>query len=439
MERTIKRVTPQIIHLTALQLKRVAAYARVSDSKVAMLHSLSAQISHYSGYIQKQRGWQYVGVYADEAVTGTKDSRAEFQRLLADCRAGKIDMIITKSITRFARNTVTLLETVRELKLLGIDVFFEKENIHSMSGDGEVMLSILASYAQEESRSVSENCKWRIRKRLENGEVVSLRYLYGYNIKKGVVEIDPERAETVKMIFTDYLDGMGGILIARRLNEAGIPSFFGGRWTANRVHEIIRNEKFMGDALGQKSFIADHLTKKSVRNKGQLPQYYAEDVLPAIIEKATFEAAQRVMAGRREHFNIKDTSALRYPFTGKILCDNCGKRYKRKKGVGRFYWQCYTFLYEGKAVCPAKQIPEETLYTATAEVLGLPEFDAAIFAERIAEIRVTEANKLLFVFHDGRTLEHEWQDRSRRESWTDEMRQTAREHALRGHKLQGGF
>lgn len=398
MERKINRVMPQAIHLVAPQLKRVAAYARVSSGKDAMIHSLSAQVSHYSGYIQRQRGWQYVGVYVDEAVTGTKDSRAGFNEMVEDCRAGKVDMIITKSITRFARNTVTLLSTVRELKLLGVEVFFEKENIHSMSGDGEVMLTILASYAQEESRSVSENCKWRIRKRFEKGELVSLRFLYGYDIKKGVIKINPEQSRVVRIIFDDYIGGMGATLIARKLNDMEIPAYCGGRWSATRVNDIIRNEKFIGDALLQKTFISDHLTKKSVSNKGQLPQYYAENVIPAIIDRATFEAAQILRTERGEHFNAKDNSANRYLFTGKIVCENYGKNYKRKKGVGCFYWQCSTFLQDGKAYCPAKQIPEGTLYAATAEALGLAEFDAAVFAEHIAEIRVPKHNKLVFVF-----------------------------------------
>ena len=151
------------------QLKRVAAYARVSSGKDAMLHSLSAQISYYSDLIQNHSGWQYAGVYADEALTGTKDNRENFQRLLADCRAGNVDMVITKSISRFARNTVTLLETVRELKNMGVDVFFEEQNIHSLSADGELMLTILASYAQEESLSASENQKWRVKRNFENG------------------------------------------------------------------------------------------------------------------------------------------------------------------------------------------------------------------------------------------------------------------------------
>ena len=168
MPKTINRVpfAPKLE-----QKKRVAAYARVSTGKDAMLHSLSEQVSYYSALIRQTPGWQYAGVYADEAMTGTKENRAEFQRLLADCREGKIDLILTKSISRFARNTVNLLETVRELKALGVDIHFERERIHTMSGDGELMLSILASFAQEESRSISENVTWGQRKRFADGKV----------------------------------------------------------------------------------------------------------------------------------------------------------------------------------------------------------------------------------------------------------------------------
>jgi DNA invertase Pin-like site-specific DNA recombinase len=187
----------------AITRKRVAGYGRVSSGKDAMLHSLSAQVSYYSKLIQSRADWAFSGVYADEATTGTKDNRAELQRLLADCRAGKIDMIITKSIARFARNTVTLLETVRELKLLNIDVYFEEQNIHSLSGDGELMLTILASYAQEESRSVSENCKWRIRRDFAQGRPSASRML-GYHLRDGKFYIIPEEAEIVRRIFADY-------------------------------------------------------------------------------------------------------------------------------------------------------------------------------------------------------------------------------------------
>ena len=205
MARTIRQI--QFSALMRPIVKRVAAYARVSSGKDAMLHSLSAQVSYYSALIQKHAGWLYCGVYADEAFTGTKDSRDGFQSLLAECRAGNIDMVITKSISRFARNTVTLLETVRELKALGVDVYFEEQNIHTMSADGELMMTILASYAQEESRSASENQKWRIRRGFERGELVNLRFLFGYKIEKGCVAVDPEKAAVVREVFRRALEG----------------------------------------------------------------------------------------------------------------------------------------------------------------------------------------------------------------------------------------
>ena len=184
------------------QKKRVAAYARVSSGKDAMLQSLSAQISFYSDLIQNHDDWLYVGVYADEAKTGTKESRADFQRLIADCRAGKIDMVITKSISRFARNTVTLLQTVRDFKAWEVDIFFEEQNIHTMSGDGELMMTILASYAQEESRSASENQKWRIKRNFEGG-VPWNGTMLGYRLKNGRYEIIPAEADLVRRIYDE--------------------------------------------------------------------------------------------------------------------------------------------------------------------------------------------------------------------------------------------
>ncbi len=367
MSRIIRKIEPLVPKIPVK--KRVAAYARVSSGKDAMLHSLSAQVSYYSEYIQKHGGWEYVGVYADEAITGTKDSRAEFQRLLTDCREGKIDIVITKSISRFARNTVTLLEVVRELKSLNIDVFFERENIHSISGDGEVMLSILASFAQEESYSVSENCKWRIRKRFADGELVNLRFIYGYHIVKGVIQIDQEEAEIVRMIFRDYIDGMGCSLIAKKLREMGVQKMRGGIWNSERVAEIIQNEKYAGNALLQKKYIADHLTKTLLRNKGALPKYYAENTHPPIIDIATFQKAQEIMTKRRD-LNTGKEKTGNYLFTSKIVCGICGKNYKRKNTHGRIYWNCSTYLKYGKEFCSAKQIPETILLDLASDVMG---------------------------------------------------------------------
>ena len=412
--------------------RRVAAYARVSSGKEAMLHSLAAQVSYYSGLIQRRPDWEYAGVYADGAMTGTKDSRPEFQQMLADCRNGKADMIITKSISRFARNTVTLLETVRELKLLGVDVYFEEQNIHSISGDGELMLTILASYAQEESLSASENCKWRIRKRFENGELANLRFMFGYRIVKGKVEINPEEATVVRMIFEDYISGMGGSAIAKKLRNMNVAKVRSGNWTSERVMETLRNEKYTGGALLQKKYIADHLTKKLARNKGALPMYYADDTHPAVIGSEVFERAQVLMEHRRKLSGARDSTGKRYPFSGIILCGNCGKKYKRKVSKGNPVWQCATFLLLGKAACHTKQIPEPILHATAAEALDRGSFDADIFKARITEVRVPVFNKLVFVFRDGRISEKDWQGRSRRESWTIEMRRKA------GTRAKGG-
>jgi len=427
--RKIQRVEP----LTKLPTrKRVSAYARVSGSNDEMLHSLAAQVSYFSGYIQKHKDWEYAGVYADKALTGTKDTRPEFQRLLTDCRAGLVDMVITKSLTRFARNTVTMLETVRELKTLGVDVFFQKENIHSMSGDGELMLTILASFAQEESRSASENCKWSIKKRFEKGTMVGFYGMYGYCLVKGEITINEEQAAVVRQIFEWYIEGNGMVKVAQLLNGKGITSYLGGRWTSSNVGELLKNEKYTGNALLQKFFSTDHLTKKQKRNRGELPQYFAEGTHTAIIDMTTFEEAQRVRQERGAHFKVHDNSNNIYPFSGKIICEQCGKKYNRKKAVrvGMFNWQCATFLQQGKRFCPAKQVPEETLMAVTAEVLGLEAFDEAVFQKRISEIRIPSANRLVFIFSDGRIVKREWKDRSRSESWTPEMKQQAREKAL---------
>ena len=242
---TVSRIAPVA---QMKKLKRVAAYARVSTGKDTMLHSLAAQVSYYSDLIQRNPEYAYAGVYADEGLSGTKETRPEFQRMLKDCRDGKIDRILCKSISRFARNTVTLLETVRELKGLGVSVYFEEQNIDTMSGDGEFMLSILASFAQEESRSVSENCKWRVRKKFEQGIPTGFG-MYGYEVRNGVFTIIPEEADVVRRIFCMYLDGLGSVRIMKTLIEDNIPAPEGGLWNASVIMMMLRNEKYAGDLL----------------------------------------------------------------------------------------------------------------------------------------------------------------------------------------------
>lgn len=429
----IRQVRPDA---SAPRRKRVAAYCRVSTGKEAMLHSLSEQISHYSAYIQSQPDWEYAGVYADEAYTGTKGERPGFRQMLLACRAGKIDLILTKSISRFARNTVTMLETVRELKALGIDVSFEEENIHSMSGDGELMLTILASFAQEESRSVSDNCKWRIRKDFSEGKPMNLMLLYGYRSVDGRIVIDEEEAAVVRDIFRAYLNGEGSVKIAAGLRDAKVPRRFGGGWTANHVVEILTNEKYTGDCLLQKTFVEDHLTKKRRRNTGQLDQFYAGNTHPAIIDRETFERAQAILANRREMINVRKPTTARYPLSGKVVCGNCGAHYNRRtrstgrNSVPRYTWQCVTYSSRGKRFCPASQIPEETLIALTCEVLGVEKLTEKA-AEALEAIYVTGRGCLRFVLRNGRVEERQWAWASRANAWTPEMRQKASEQMKR--------
>ncbi len=429
MERIIKKM-PATAPMR-FQKKRVAAYARVSSGKDAMLHSLSAQVSYYSEYIQKQNNWQYVGVYADEALSGTKDDRIEFQRLLSDCRSGLIDMIITKSISRFARNTVTMLEVIRELKQLNVDVFFEKENIHSIGGDGELMLTILASFAQAESQSVSENVKWRIRKQFQSGEVANWRFMYGYRNINGEMVIGPDEAGIVRSVFHDYINGMNVVEIAQRLQEEGIATMFGGKWSAKRINDMLRNEKYAGNSLLQKKYVTDYLTKARSWNSGQLPMYYATETHTPIIDPETFEQAQAIYESNKKKFEPKGPTTNRYPFSSMIFCSNCGRKYKRKVTQSGVVWNCATFLNEGRSACHTKQIPEEILLSVAAEVLGLAQFDETVFKRAIKQLFVPSFNVLMFDFHDGRQTERKWQDRSRSESWDEAARKRASEQMIK--------
>ena len=401
--------------------KRVAAYCRVSSGKDAMLHSLSAQISYYSDYIQKH-GWEYAGVYADEAITGTKDSRENFQHLLKECRKGNIQMVITKAISRFARNTVTLLETVRELKALGVDVYFEEQNIHTMSADGELMLTILASYAQEESLSVSENMKWRIRKNFENGKPWS-GLILGYRFQNGQFVVVPEEAEVVRRIYNEYLGGLGATAIMKGLNNDGILTRCGKTWHTAGVLKILRNYNYTGNLILQKTYRENHLTKRKMKNNGEKPQYHAVDTHEAIIDLATFEAVQQELAKRAEHYSGKKPSTVTYPFTRLIVCANCGKHYKRKTTATGIVWICSTYNIHGKKACASKAISESVLYELTADT---PIGD-------LTAIRAEKDNTLVFCFKDGSQTVKRWQDRSRAESWTDAMKETARQYALAQH------
>lgn len=393
-------------------LTRVAAYARVSSAKDEMLHSLAAQVSYYSEYIQKQPGWIYSGVYADEAITGTKDNRPEFQRMISDCMLGKIDSIITKSISRFARNTVTLLETVRELKALGVDVYFEEQNIHTLSGEGELMLTILASYAQEESLSVSENCKWRIRQDFSKGKPGNIK-VFGYDLVDGQLEINTQEAETVRTIFTDYLSGMGKNAIVKKLRDQGIPTKTNRNWQVNTIYTILRDEKYTGQLLMQKTFRSNHLTKAKKMNTGELPLYCIDDAHPAIISAEIFEKVRKEIARREKRYMPHPRTPVFSEFTGKIQCGICGASFRRKiVNAGTRYvtakWVCSSYNTHGVAACSMKPIPEDVLKRLTAEVMGMDTYNPEI------KILIPKFGEVEFQIMDGRRVTKTWQYQARK-------------------------
>lgn len=420
MERKIKTIQPAAF-MRLPKKKRVAAYARVSSGKDAMLHSLAAQTSYYSSLIQSNPEWEYAGVYADEALTGTKADRPEFQRLLADCRVGKIDIVITKSMSRFARNTITSLEAIRMLRSIDVDVFFEEHNLHTASEEGELLLTLLAAYAEEESRSVSDNMKWRLRKGFAEGQLLNWRFQYGYRIAKDFLEVDPDEAPVVREIFDRFLAGDTLRAIANDLNEQGRLGRFGGQWCAFRVRCILANEKYAGNALLQKSYVNNHIEKRQVKNEGQIPMYYAEGTHPAIISQETFDRAHVLLArleGRYRERKPREHSA----FTSKIICEKCGRCFRRKMAGSapkyrKLVWICTTFNDKGKAACPSKQIPDDILTRVTAQVLGLDHFDEAVFAERIREIRVPENGVLKFIFNDGAEVTATWENTPHKDAY----------------------
>jgi len=415
--------------------KRVAAYVRVSTEKEMALNSLENQAEVYTVQIKANPDWEFAGIYEDRGISGTKEMRPAFQQLLADCRAGKVDLILTKAFTRFARNTVLLLSTLRELKGLGIDVYFEKDNIHSLSETGEFLITLLAAYAQAESYSASENQKWRIKKAFEEGRT-TVGKMMGYRLKDGVLTVVPEEAEIVWQIFEDYLSGMGENAIARKLIHMGIAPMRSQRpWNRTSIRYILTNEKYCGNMLLQKTYIENYISKKPVRNHGERTRYLVENSHEAIIPKEIFDAAQAERRKRRKKMKADGRQwSRRYPFSGMIECGECGMHYRRrtvKSGTPyeQAVWICRTFDTYGKEFCPSRQLPEDILIAKTAKALGSDDLETAV-PTMLSTIRVAGANHLVYVFRDGSEQDIFWEYPSRKESWTEEMRQKARELAL---------
>ncbi len=428
-------------------LKRVAAYARVSMATETLRGSIRTQADYYMGYIQSNPEWEYAGIYADYGISGTKTvNRDEFNRLMEDCERGKIDIILTKSISRFARNTLDLLNTVRHLKDMGIEVRFEKENINTLSADGELLLTLLASFAQEESRSISDNVKWGIRKGFEKGKPRNCG-IYGYRIKNGKYVIDEFEAQIVRRVFDMFLAGDSCYAISKKLTEEGVKSPTGKDFINCEIIDMIRREKYTGCTLCQKTFTPDPLSAPQ-ENTGQLPMYYVKDDHPAIISLETFGAAQREFADRygvdivngiaqkasylrregcggkahpvkhrspkwtaelrqaqSEHFRRRDSGPCKYAFSHFIECENCGKH----------LWACKTYRADGTpVVCwrdaehtgdkalRAVGIKDTDLKERIADILETDKFDGDLMLE-VLEIITVNKNVVTLHFKDGRS------------------------------------
>ena len=437
--KTLQEYSPDLEALA--RKKRVCAYARVSGDRDEAFHSLSAQISYYQKLIAEHPDWEFVEVFSDRGITGTKDNREGFQAMLTACREGKVDIVLAKSITRFARNTVILLETVRELKRLGIDVHFEEERIETLSYSGELLISILAARAQEESRSASENQLWRIKKSYEKGVPVTGNCL-GYRMVDHQFLIDEEEEQTVLRIFSMYQSGMGNAAIAKQLTEEGVKNRFGEiKWYPSGIAKILRNEKYCGDLRLQKYYVADYISKKSVVNQGERPSYYVRDSHDPIVTKEQFHAVQEEISRRAEnaHTNKEPTFTV---FTGLITCGRCGKHFARcSANAGTKYskpaWVCKTSNRFGKEYCDMGQrIPESILKQITCDLLGMTDLTEEAVQKSIQEILVPAQNTLIFRFTDGSEKQVEWHNPSRSFSWTPEMKEMARQRALARHKAE---
>lgn len=358
----------------------MAAYCRVSTDQLEQLSSYEAQVSYYTTFINNSPEYEFAGIFADEGISGTNTKKREqFNKMIEDCKVGKIDVIITKSISRFARNTLDCLNYVRLLKDLGIGVIFEKENIDTLDSKGEVLLSILSSLAQDESRSISENSTWGIRRRFEQGKVaVNCTKFLGYDKdEKGNLVINEKQAKIVRRIYTDYLDGKGPNRIAKELEEEGVPNWNSkAKWYESSIRKMLSNEKYKGDALLQKTYTVDFLTKKRVENNGEIPQYYVEESHPAIIDKDMWEAVQLEMERRRafaEKYNIGklEYATVKNPFAGRVICGHCGSTFGRKvwnstdERLRRVVWRCNRkYKVKGKKVCENRHIDDNVLYQA---------------------------------------------------------------------------
>ena len=429
---------------------RVAAYCRVSTDNEEQASSYESQIQHYTEYINSKPEWVMVKVYADEGISATSTKgREEFNAMIEDCKKGLIDMILTKSISRFARNTVDCLNYIRMLKGMNIPVYFEKESINTLDTRGEVLLTIMASLAQQESESLSKNTKMGIHYRFQQGKVmVNARNFLGYDKdESGHLIINPEQAEIVKRIFREYLEGKSCKKIAQGLERDGILTSRGkAKWHDTSIRKILENEKYMGDALLQKTYTIDFLNKKRGKNNGILPQYYIEDDHEPIIPKEIFLMVQEEMARRSEQnacFGRRKGFSANHPFSKIVFCAECGEEYRRihwnNRGKKSVVWRCLTRLKK-KDQCQARTLNEEILIEAFLDALNEIVGNSDTYLERLkvnleAAINAANPESAAALAAKMSELQQELIDRTeRRENYDDITEEILRLRELQEQK-----
>ena len=385
--RKISKIEPSVPPLKPK--KKVAAYARVSMQSERMFNSLSAQISYYSTLIQKNPEWEYVGVYADSFVSGTSTAkREEFKRLIMDCESRKIDIVLCKSISRFARNTVDLLETIRHLKRLGIEVRFEKENINSMSGDGELLMTVLASFAEQESISISENLKWAIQKKFERGEPWG-QAAYGYTKVGNDFIINEDEAVFIQKIYADFLDDVPMARTAKWLRENGCPYT-----TKQFVKSVLTSTTYTGDLLLQQHF--SPRVRHMKKNNGEMPMYQVKGHHPSIIPLDVFECVQSKMQAMIEYNPEAHRVARVSCFSSKITCAECGVHYV---AYGSGKWACFRKIKSRRKECQNKNLAVKEIEKAYRSILG--DFSEEKFVGTVQNMIVYSDGKVVFKLYDG--------------------------------------
>ena len=457
MASTAREVYYSVDHsLYKLRQKRVAVYVRVSRETETKHVSVEAQKQFLLEEIGARANWEFVGFYVDEGVTGTKMHRPAFDKMLRDARAGKIDIILTKSISRFGRNNSEMQKVLQELKSMDVTVIFDSDKLSTANPMAMMSIQLMGIQAENEARQTSENQKWSIRKRWEKG-IPTYSRPYGYEMRDHEYKVIPEEAEVIRRIFDMYLSGKGVATIAKTLNHEGIPSRMGVKWSRNSISYILRNEKYAGNLILQKWYKKDFISKLGKMNYGELPMYLVENAHEPIITIDTYEKTQEEIkrrAGRRAQAPEQTTRL----FSQLLICGGCGNTmyYKVNKGNGTFreLWMCKKHMELGKEVCPTRSIREDILIQTTKEVLMeqgiIPKprrrknyskvkqkeitLTNEFLKDHILRIVVREDQKLEYQLFNGEIVIKPWQYESRSKSWTPEMRQKARERTIQQNR-----